>query len=528
MNSLEFLISINVIEPKLVQGTIDRMYAKKHLSSHRSYRKLTRTLLVAAIIIALFAAMCIGAYALNLFGLKDLLMPTVKGWTSDNSTVLSVQGLQNSKEFLAYQEFQTFYDDYKANDHYGDPVPQEMDDWMKAHSSIYFCYTDTLKDKVLSICEKYDLKLRDSRYDNAGLENLSSYIGVDDIITADGYDTSNAMFIAYNDGSFRLQNGITGLSCGYVETDLRRNVKGYFSQGILDFPESVALIERSYTTSNGDNVLVLNAGTTAALVYDGDNAFVTMGIYIYDEADIPDDALNVIADSINFKGLGAASNVNESVIAPTPAPYVPSTDDQKSALEFISGAAVGVGESFSGFGVMGNLEIRVNEMVLSDNAFSAAWKVGDFDTYSYVIGVDGAGDSKAYSFPDYFDQSSGALISGVSLLTVELTVTNNGSGDCDIGAGTNNFPYCLLHLVDVKNMQGATDFYPYNDNIAYSGSGTASGHGACIKLAPGESMTYRLAYAVDYNFALESSFLASAQAVTPGVSFIAVNAASVN
>ena len=520
ITSIGVFSSLNYVSPSYIEEADRDMYsaAKPHTP------KAAKTILVAAIIIALFAAMCVGAYALNLFGLKDLLMPTVKGWTSENSTVLSAQGLQNSNEFLAYQEFQTFYDDYEANDHYGDPVPQEMDDWMKTHSNIYFCYTDTLKEKILSICEKYDLKLRDSRYDNVGLKNLSSYIGTDYIISMDGYNDDNAEFISYNDGSFRLQNGITGLPCGYIDTDLRRNAKGYFSQGILDFPENTTIIERSYETYNGENILILNAGTTAALIYDGDSAFVTMGIY--GETDISDDTVNLIADSINFKGLGATSSVNESAIVPTPAPYVPTTDDQKAALEYILGATVEVGESFSGFGPMENLNIRVNEMILSGNAFNAGWTISDFDPYSYALSVDGAGVPKAYNFPDYFDQSSGNLVTGVSLLTVELTVTNNGTGDCDIGAGVNNFPYCLLHLVDINNMQGATDFYPYNDNIAYSGNGTASGHGACIHLAPGESMTYRLAYALDYNYTSESSYLSSVQALVPGASFIAVNAAT--
>ena len=39
---------------------------------------LQKSLLIAAVIASLFAAMCAGAYALNLFGLRDFLVPCTK------------------------------------------------------------------------------------------------------------------------------------------------------------------------------------------------------------------------------------------------------------------------------------------------------------------------------------------------------------------------------------------------------------------------------------------------------------------
>ena len=81
-------------------------------------RKTLRTALLAAVIAVLLALLSMGAYALNVFGIKDLLL------SSDREKIyLSRQGLQDSKEFQAYQEFMAFYDDYVAHDYYGDQMP---------------------------------------------------------------------------------------------------------------------------------------------------------------------------------------------------------------------------------------------------------------------------------------------------------------------------------------------------------------------------------------------------------------------
>ncbi len=527
LDSYELLRAMGGISAAQVKETQEFMGYLPEARRRRVHRNVWRTALIAAVIVSLFMAMCAAAYAINLFGVKDLLMPEVKIWNTGDSPVLSMQGLQGSPEYMAWREFQTFYDDDLINDYYGDPVPQpDMDDWMRTHSEIYFCYTDTLKDKLLSLCEKYDLKLRDGRYDHTGLDKLSAYVGVDDIITVDSYRADNAGFIAYSDGSFLVQSEIfdPDLPCGMISTALVRNVKGYFSQGFLSLRTADTLAERNYTAADGSSVLVVSGGTEAALIYDGDFAFVTMELR--GEQPIPDDIVNAIADAINFKGLGAASTVNEAAVLPPPEPFAPTTAEQAAVLELVTAQSVGLGERFFGFSMTEQLEITVNEMSLSDNIFRAGWQPEDFDEYSYVTVSDGSGGLKGVSFPDYFDRSSGALIDGVSLLTVELTVTNRSAADFDTGAGINVFPYCLLHLVDPAYAQ---DLYNFNGNdcIAFSGAETAPGHGACVVLAPGETLTWRLAYPLDEGFSVNSSYLATIPCPIPEVSFLPVSLASV-
>ena len=96
-------------------------------------KKLGRTLLIAAVIVSIFAALCVGAYALNIFGIRELLLPGgyveryQEGAVLVDTQALSIQGIESSREFMAYKEFKSFYDDYTAKDYYGDQVPQKQD-----------------------------------------------------------------------------------------------------------------------------------------------------------------------------------------------------------------------------------------------------------------------------------------------------------------------------------------------------------------------------------------------------------------
>lgn len=512
----------NISDDKIENTARALGYQREESKKYRP-RRVGRTVLIAAVIVTLLITMCAAAYALNLFGIKDLIMPMLKGWTSDNTTVLSAQGLQSSREYMAYHEFQLFYDDYVANDYYGDQIPQEMDDWMQQRSNIYFCYTDTLKNKILDICGRYDLSLRNERYDNSGLDNLGKYIGVSPIISVDGYNSNDAGFIAYDDGSFLLQNGITDAPFGYIETTLIRNVKGYFSQGYLEFPEGALLDERNYVTAEGKEILIVSSGTKTMLLYDGEHAFVSMSLSC--GTNIDSYYVDHIADRINFIGLGAASKVDPEAQSPAHEPRPFTAEGIGATSSTVEKQTVGIGDSFNCYGLMDMLEITVTEMTISNNMFDAGWQLQDIDVYSAANVFDNSGTLMSVFFPDYIDRNTGTLIEGVKILTVDLIVGNRSTESIDIGAGTNVFPYCLLHLIDITQMQDQSQAR-YADCIAYKGAETATGHGACITLAPGECKTYELGYILDAAFDLQSSYLATVGSIMPGVFYLPVSLAS--
>lgn len=430
---------------------------------------------------------------------------------------LSVQGIEGSREFMAYKEFKSFYDDYTAKDYYGDQVPQKQDEEMEKYGQAYFCYTRTLMDKLLEIADKYGLKLRESRYDNDGLARLSAYTGLENILELEGYEGERASFIAYNDGSFCLQNHMSlGQDRGSIDTNLWRNVKGYFAQGSLEFEPEKQLQERIYTTAQGLDILIVDDGEgSAALFYDGPAAFVAMGLYSFDEQ-LTEEKLEEIAEGINFLGLGEKSQVDEEAKQPRPTPPPPTGGEMQERRNNMAAGTVDLGESFWGnpySPVNSKLEICVEELSLSENIYAAVWEPEQFLDYS-VVSMEENGSWESISCPDYFDRDSGELTDGVQLLTVKIRVTNRHDGNIDTGVGTNLFANCQLHLINAgKTIRGEDG--SYTDNIAYSGP-WGGGQYSLVELAPGETLSYCLGYAIDDAFPLEEAWLSTVPQGIPG------------
>ena len=524
MNSFDFLLALNGADKVELCRAIELMYPDTRSSRVRpGGKKLGRTLLIAAVVASIFAALCVGAYALNLFGIRELLLPGgyveryQEGAALVDTRALSIQGIESSREFMAYKEFKSFYDDYTAKDYYGDRVPQEQDEEMERYGQVYFCYTRRLMDKLLETADKYGLKLRESRYDNEGLDRLGAYTGVENILELEGYEGERASFIAYNDGSFCLQNHISlGSDRGSIDTALWRSVKGYFAQGNLEFEPDRQLQERVYTTTQGLDILIVDdAASSAALFYDGPAAFVAMGLYSFDEQ-LTEEKLEEIAEGINFLGLGEKSQVDEEAKQPRPTPPPPTGGEMQERRNNMAAGTVDLGESFRGnpySPVNSKLEISVEELSLSNNIYDAGWEPEQFLEYSVVSRKEN-GTWESISYPDYFDRESGELIDGVQLLTVKIRVSNRSEGDIDPGMGANLFANCQLHLINAgKTIRGEDG--SYTDNIAYSGP-WGGGQYSLVELAPGETLSYCLGYAIDDAFPLEEAWLSTVPQGIPG------------
>lgn len=148
MTSFDFLSGFNNIDPKFVQDAIDLMQtveasdAEKEIMSMENYtihkkRPVGKSVLVAAAIIALLCAMCVGAYAANLFGIRDAVMG--RQIISDNyvdgeyagkkladGMTISMQGCIGSPEYEASREFNAFLSAYEANGYNGDALHQPL------------------------------------------------------------------------------------------------------------------------------------------------------------------------------------------------------------------------------------------------------------------------------------------------------------------------------------------------------------------------------------------------------------------
>lgn len=493
-----------------VQGAyIDRALEEALLPVRRpraaGTRRSFRTLLAAAVIAALLIALGAAAYAANWFGIKDALLHR-----SDDTLYVSAQGLESTAEFKAYQEFLDFYNDYVSNDYYGDTVPQEQDEWMRAHERVYFCYTKRLKDKIMELCDKYSLSPRDGAFEYDGdIDRLYAVCGVDGFLCDEGFDSDNVGFICYGDGSFTLQGLWSAADSGSaVDFTVTRSMKGYFGQGYIPV-EAAPLQEWNYVTALGAPVTIVMGEYSSAVLYDGADAFVTAELVRFDketsyDGTVPDDALlgaaftqerlECFADGIDFASLGTASRVDLNAAAPDAAYVDRQTELQSEYEQDITRGLANVGETVT---IMNGLECTVNSIELSDNIYSAGWMLDEFHESLACVG------GAAYFFPDYVDPVTGALIGGLKLVTVDVSVHNANADDVSgngglAGSGENNFGNCVFYLQSgsVRCFDGGYD-YPRVGCAAYSGANPIPGQYAYVHINPGDTVRYRLGYILD-------------------------------
>lgn len=495
--NIKLLLGLGYVSGEYIDTALEAMPDRVR-STHR--HRPGRALLIVAVIVSLLLALGAAAYAGNWFGIKDALLRQ-----TEDTVYLSTQGLESSAEFQAYQEFMDFYDDYMANNYYGDTVPQVQDEWMREHSRIYFCYTQRLKDKIFELCGKYGLKTRDGVYEvgSADIRRLYTATGIDGFMCRGDFDNENVGFICYGDGSFVLQEMWYGAERG-LDCTVRRSMKGYFSQGYAHFNVD-AVTERSYTTALGAEVTIITDEYNGAVLYNGEDAFVTAELTRFDtetsyDGDIPEEhilggelteaTLERFADNIDFAALGKRGTVDLSAAVGETTQPENRTEQQ---MEYDREIAAGLTEIGTTVTVWGSgLECTVTGICIDDNIYSAGWTLEQFHESSAYIGwVD-------YPFPDYIDVQTGELINGARLATVNLTVKNPHTGYVTSNGGlsnggANNFANGIFMLksgdVAMRDI--------YAGSAAYSGDEAIAGQYAYVHIEPGETVSYCLGYIID-------------------------------
>lgn len=489
MKNTELIKAIGQVRDEYILELLD--HAQNNRVDHGTIRlrKTLRTALIAAVIAGLFVLLGAGAYALNVFGIKDLILSS-----SEEKIYLSEQGLQGSKEFLAFQEFIAFHDDYVAHDYYGDEMPQEQDQWMQQHNSIYFVYTQRLKDKLLELCDKYDLKLRNDRYEDTGAQWCYAALGLEDFIDDPRLLEDSAGFIAYDDGSFLLQTNWSSAPGEYLDCRVTRNMKGYFSQGSGDFGTEEVIEQWNYTTEKGTEVTIFRGEMSTYIVYDGPDAFVMAGIdrWITDDV-FSDDTITAIANAIDFETLGKKSEVDLSVGKNRPVDPGLMDEQMQAHRQRVEENRRSLGEWMENYD---GLEFRVDSLELSTNIYEAGWQMDQFSQDSY-----GCIGEICYWYPDWADEATGEMAEGLSLVTVGLTVHNTNTGDNTThqtlnNTGSNNFPNSLLTLNYAMIRDGEL-FESFRGAWAWSGENPVPGQTAFVHIEPGETVSYKLAYILD-------------------------------
>lgn len=257
-----------------------------YISQPQTHRTLRRPLLVAAIIaLTMLLVGCAVAYCLRKESLH-IGNETIQGTELE---VLSSQGIKETPVYRANQEWLEFTQSY-------DP---ELTDYWDSDEA-YWAYdvrNQTMVDKVDEICAKYGLQVIGKPWhEHVDCLKFLPLLGVDHLLKPDsdvGLAIPQGRF--FPGGSFNVYGSLTfpdgmvlpDLSFDYIKKDVFYDVFTY-----LD-PDTVT--ERNYTTTDGMNLLLLEAAESGMILLDREDCFITVNIALQDGV-----TLENIAEQFDF------------------------------------------------------------------------------------------------------------------------------------------------------------------------------------------------------------------------------------
>lgn len=304
-----------------ILGEVDEKYIAEAAPDRTgSQLPIVKKLLIVAACLALLLALTAAAYATNLFGLRDLLLPLIsESSQSADDGKISLTGYQGSPEWKALAEWQAFVSEYDPDGDIYQNTHEQLDSSF-ARYSCYMVYSREMADKMDALAAKYDLKLHTTSYDLQEhpelLEPLGNFLG-----DKGGYYT-----YMYEDGTFQVDGTIDFEDIGAWDFHLFRSVRGTFHDAMLDIGDVSEYQEVSYETACGVTVTLALSKSQALILADLEDSFVTVYIPYGSNSGIQQSHLKILADSINFAAL---TPVVKPKISDTTQPVVRDAETRK-------------------------------------------------------------------------------------------------------------------------------------------------------------------------------------------------------
>ncbi|MCM1046339.1 MAG: hypothetical protein NC417_12590 [Candidatus Gastranaerophilales bacterium] len=291
---------------------LDIVENQKRLPSPRSHMRIS--IKVAICIIALILIPVCGC-AMNLFGLRDLLLqigqegqmeqekqedreesPSVGRYSQEDGRI-SLSGFRDSPEAQALAEWTAYCDDHVsqivAELGNGVFVAEGRPDW-----EMYMVYSYEMGEKLDEIADKYGLKLH-RNMNVVSYEELAYRVGgnflSEDCIRYWGY--------IYDDGSFQGECDVDLADYGTVALQYARAVKGTFDEVTLNIGSVEDYTEWQYVTACGESVLLALSSHKALIFADFEDCFFSANILQGTRNGIGRDALQQIADQFDLSVL---------------------------------------------------------------------------------------------------------------------------------------------------------------------------------------------------------------------------------
>lgn len=265
-----------------------------------SMRRVVSVALAAALLLAL----SVTAYATDLFGIKDFIMPDddQSGFEIQNEApdasdyqTIAISGYATSPEAMASAEWEDFYWDYTMNNE----ITNEGADGLPQQAGYYGAYNRVMYDKLLEIADKYGLKLVEGFESGSRARHLR--------------DGENTSYYAYSNGNFKEEGSFVASDGVTVDYSLARHVKGYLSTITLDILDAEGWKSWNHTTPAGDAAAVGLSGDLTAkdgsalgnrglILVDLGDCFVSVLVMEWD-APITEKAMQELVENLDYARL---------------------------------------------------------------------------------------------------------------------------------------------------------------------------------------------------------------------------------
>lgn len=270
-------------------------YKKMKLKQKHNFKIVAA---VASICMILVASTTV--YAMNMFGLKDMIVgkaniPSTSNMDSqitpdniastENVTVtpsvtpvdlISLQGFADSNENKAVAEWSNFYENYDQD---GAIIAQigNGPTGLDPKYNLYSVYTQEMADKLSEIVEKYNLSLHSEIIDIYSADELllktgsGNFLGTINTVYS-GYMYEDGTF--HYDGYANLDNGLT------IDYQFTNTKKGAFNDVVLNIGSIDDYVEWSYTTTCGITVRLAIGPMKALIITDLGDSFLTINVLV--------------------------------------------------------------------------------------------------------------------------------------------------------------------------------------------------------------------------------------------------------
>lgn len=286
MNGKDIFLGLKYVGDDLIEKAEYGQFPTKaeHTATQKKRMSIRRPFLIAAIIALLLMLVgCAVVYVLSMqeikLGEQEVIQDVFEydprtgvavayvGQESIRQQVLTLAGPSSTAASKAAREWYAFLQTYDPDGNIQKSVwgnePDFGDDYYG-----YNIYTQEMKDKLDDLLETYSLKLRGNRVEFDSFHQMFRALGIEDVLNADTDALMNVLLASfYENGELDLHFTIT------IPDEHGESIK---TQGNLYYlpkncfiPDTAVLTEGAweewnYTTSNGDQVLIVRAEESAS------------------------------------------------------------------------------------------------------------------------------------------------------------------------------------------------------------------------------------------------------------------------